>query len=600
MRRRVVVVRRRAAGARRGAAQRRPTAAPTRPGCRPTPAVDAARDRVPRRARRAVAVRRARPQRRARRRRRRGARASPRRSRPTPAASSSSPTSTATPTTTRAIAAPARPAVPRRSRRRAGRRPGGPAAHRPRSSTSSRTGRGPTHAVVVHPTVMWALAGDTSADPDLPFGAELVEIGTGDAPSGDTLRRRHRRRRRAAARRWRCAARPAARFLVSPLPDDDGGWAALVREATIVGAGVVVDSTTRCRRRPPLDRAGRPPRVGDRRRASSCPSSEMPDRPWRDHHAPATEPTDDEWAAALGDIAAHPPPDADPAAPGRPASTAAAATSTGAVRRLAGGQIDTLARRIRPTRGVGRHRAVARPHRSCCARSSTATATPTRSTTSGGSRRRRRGARSPCSPGRRAPARRWPPRSSPASSASTCSSSTCRRSSASTSARPRRTSTRSSTPPSAGNVVLFFDEADSLFGKRSEVKRRPRPLRQHRGVVPPAAPRGLRRARHAGDELRAATSTTRSCAGSTCASSSRCPTRPSARRSGSTTCRRGAPLAADVDVAVPRQPLRAQRRLDPQRRAAGRVPRRRRRRDHRHGRASSAASAASTRSSAAC
>ena len=59
---------------------------------------------------------------------------------------------------------------------------------------------------------------------------------------------------------------------------------------------------------------------------------------------------------------------------------------------------------------------------------------------------------------------------SPASSASTCSSSTCRPWSASTSARRRRTSRRCSTPPRAGNLLLFFDEADSLFGKRSEVK----------------------------------------------------------------------------------------------------------------------------------
>ena len=45
-----------------------------------------------------------------------------------------------------------------------------------------------------------------------------------------------------------------------------------------------------------------------------------------------------------------------------------------------------------------------------------------------------------------------------------------RRSSASTSARPRRTSTASSPRPSTPNAVLFFDEADALFGKRSEVK----------------------------------------------------------------------------------------------------------------------------------
>ena len=51
--------------------------------------------------------------------------------------------------------------------------------------------------------------------------------------------------------------------------------------------------------------------------------------------------------------------------------------------------------------------------------------------------------------------------------------------------------------------VLFFDEADALFGKRSEVTRRARPLRQHRGVVPPPAARGLRRARRPGHQLRA-------------------------------------------------------------------------------------------------
>ena len=39
----------------------------------------------------------------------------------------------------------------------------------------------------------------------------------------------------------------------------------------------------------------------------------------------------------------------------------------------------------------------------------------------------------------------------------------------------------------AGGAVLLFDEADALFGKRSEVKRQPRPLRQHRGRLPAAA-----------------------------------------------------------------------------------------------------------------
>ena len=74
-----------------------------------------------------------------------------------------------------------------------------------------------------------------------------------------------------------------------------------------------------------------------------------------------------------------------------------------------------------------------------------------------------------CSRASRAPARRWPPRCSAPSSGSSSSASTSRRSSRSTSGRPRRTSTASSRPPTGSNAILFFDEADALFGKRSEV-----------------------------------------------------------------------------------------------------------------------------------
>ena len=65
------------------------------------------------------------------------------------------------------------------------------------------------------------------------------------------------------------------------------------------------------------------------------------------------------------------------------------------------------------------------------------------------------------------------------------------------------------------NAILFFDEADALFGKRSEVARRPRPLREHRGRLPAAEDGGLPGRGHPRDELPPATSTTRSCAGST-------------------------------------------------------------------------------------
>ena len=97
---------------------------------------------------------------------------------------------------------------------------------------------------------------------------------------------------------------------------------------------------------------------------------------------------------------------------------------------------------------------------------------------------------------RRAPARPWRPRSSRASSASTSTRSTSPGSSASTSARPRRTSTASSRRPRAGNAMLFFDEADALFGKRSEVKDAHDRYANIEVALPAAAAGGARRRRH--------------------------------------------------------------------------------------------------------
>ena len=72
-----------------------------------------------------------------------------------------------------------------------------------------------------------------------------------------------------------------------------------------------------------------------------------------------------------------------------------------------------------------------------------------------------------------------------------------RRSPASTSARPRRTWRSCSPAPSMPRCVLLFDEADSLFGKRTEVQGRQRPLRQPADQLPAAAHRELRRHRAA-------------------------------------------------------------------------------------------------------
>ena len=74
-----------------------------------------------------------------------------------------------------------------------------------------------------------------------------------------------------------------------------------------------------------------------------------------------------------------------------------------------------------------------------------------------------------CSPGRPAPARRWRPRCSPRELGLDSTGSTCRAWSASTSARRRRTCARIFDEAETRDAILFFDEADALFGKRSEV-----------------------------------------------------------------------------------------------------------------------------------
>ena len=70
----------------------------------------------------------------------------------------------------------------------------------------------------------------------------------------------------------------------------------------------------------------------------------------------------------------------------------------------------------------------------------------------------------------RAPARRSPRRCSASTPAGRCSGSTCRGWCRSTSARPRRTSSRLFDKAEHKDWILFFDEADALFGKRTEVR----------------------------------------------------------------------------------------------------------------------------------
>ncbi len=90
-------------------------------------------------------------------------------------------------------------------------------------------------------SVAWMLAGDRSLDEGLPVGARIEvtdqepgKSGLVFVTGGDVTARRH----------GALAALAASAFVVAGLPRDDTGWDALIRQATVAGLGVVVELDT--------------------------------------------------------------------------------------------------------------------------------------------------------------------------------------------------------------------------------------------------------------------------------------------------------------------------------------------------------------------
>jgi AAA+ superfamily predicted ATPase len=208
---------------------------------------------------------------------------------------------------------------------------------------------GPWATRMCHPAVRvaWALAGDRSADPGLPAGTRCVAGTRPGEPElllvagADTESRLD-----AVRQRW-----PGRALLVCGLPAAPAEWAAVVREAGICGRAVVLELTG------PLDQASAD-RVDRATHLSWAISSALelgldtvPRRPWREIRLESGLAGPADWERALG----VPP---DPAYPltreqlrlvGEAAGGDPKALSVG-VRRLAGGHLDGLATRIRPQR----------------------------------------------------------------------------------------------------------------------------------------------------------------------------------------------------------------------------------------------------------
>ena len=170
-------------------------------------------------------------------------------------------------------------------------------------------------AICVDERVMWALSGDRQMDPALPIDTEIQRSDvrrddvsfTAVLVSGTDRVRRHELAKDLLGMSFSMIVpAPAAMATVNGVQvtassaSVDSAWAAIVREATLTAAAVIVDVDGA------LDAIGRRwiERATHLRWALSSTAPvdirELPRLDWREFEAPATEPTDEEWAAAVG------------------------------------------------------------------------------------------------------------------------------------------------------------------------------------------------------------------------------------------------------------------------------------------------------------
>lgn len=209
------------------------------------------------------------------------------------------------------------------------------------------------HVVTVHPVVVWAMVGDGSVDPDLPPGAEELEVEPsgvepGRADGADLVVVTGDDR----VLRWRTGAAHARgeRFLAVTAPADEAGWAAVVRDATLTGRGVVVEVGDRLGPvgRRWIERADHLAWVVSSRSGTAI--DDLPDRRWVEVLAPDREVDDHEWAVALGDAARTHRLTHEQLDLVRRVFPAVGGDLDAAVRRLVSGRMEHLATRIRPRR----------------------------------------------------------------------------------------------------------------------------------------------------------------------------------------------------------------------------------------------------------
>ena len=209
--------------------------------------------------------------------------------------------------------------------------------------------------VALHPSVIWTLLGDESPDPDLPPRCFSATDPSGEVDPTDGRRMvvvsgPDRVRRLQVA----VAMTSGERFLVTPAPTTQDAWDAVVREATLSGSGLVIEVDGD---RGLSDAGARVIEHADHLAVALVATrdiavEDLPRRPWQSLYAPDIAPTDAEWETTLGpDIPRSHPLTSEQLALVGQTFEAVGRDLGSAIRRVAGTHIERLTVRVRPTRG---------------------------------------------------------------------------------------------------------------------------------------------------------------------------------------------------------------------------------------------------------
>ncbi len=203
-------------------------------------------------------------------------------------------------------------------------------------------------AIRVEASVLWALAGDRSAEPELPADCHAVggpEIDYAGSPFV-VVTGADRVRRLGVA----FSATAGSGFLVTPEPDDDRSWRAVVREATLSNLAVVLevegDLSDLSRRW--IDRAVHLAFAVSSR--DEIPILRLPQRPLVERRAADDLASPDEWQQAVGDAEPTHQLTAEQLRRVGRVLPGVGGDVSEAIRRLASGPLERLAVRTRPER----------------------------------------------------------------------------------------------------------------------------------------------------------------------------------------------------------------------------------------------------------